>query len=190
MRPRLLDLSAYKVHSMSSSWSSAPPGESTRVRITSIASSPPVTPRQELRQLHCTLKRHHAPPASWRDTAWRVRGTRTPRKRAVPQCVVSRQQIGQLVTVVDGGDVLPGVQQGHRFVDAALAFTDGGQESDGRVVGPVRRRPPRFPRTPGPFSNGRPGVHRRCRQLSFAVRSRVPSGRGRPGSREDTPWQS
>ncbi|MER5207808.1 hypothetical protein [Streptomyces sp. NPDC002825] len=47
--------------------------------------------------------------------------------------MVSREQVGQLVVIVDGGDVLPGVQQGDRFVDAALTFADRGKQPDRRV---------------------------------------------------------
>ena len=69
-----------------------------------------------------------------------------------PYPVVPGEQVGQLVTVVDRGDV-PGVQQGNRLIDAALPLTDHGEQLDG-----VQRSPGAPTARRGLAARSRPGA--------------------------------
>ncbi|MFJ8162126.1 hypothetical protein ACIRBY_14505 [Streptomyces sp. NPDC096136] len=66
--------------------------------------------------------------------------------------VLPRQQVGQLVPVVDGAE-LPGGQQGDRLVEAALTFADCGEQADGHI----RIEAPAAPRFLAPVPGGDPG---------------------------------
>lgn len=83
------------------------------------------------------------------------------------QPVVPRQQVGQPVVIVHGGDALPGVEQGDGFVDTALASRDRGNQADCRVRVEAAAAPGAVASVLGRLS-ANPGHGRRAHQRTWS----------------------